>query len=83
MSEDCQPKKIATYAATHHQYIWRRQCLGLGLRVVGRLVKERTEKGYSPVASMYLPDSRQLEIEHFLREPFLAEENVSMIVKKV
>ena len=46
--EDCQPKKNVTYA-THHHHTWR-QCLGLGLRVVGQLVNERMEKGYSLVA---------------------------------
>ena len=86
VSEDCQPKQRATYA-THHHHIWRR-CLRLGLKVIGQLVDERTEKGYTLVApsqchNMFSPEIEYLSEIEYLRGPFLAEENVSMIVKKV
>jgi hypothetical protein len=88
VSEDCQPKKIATYD-THHHHIWR-QCFRLGLRVVRQLVNERTEKGYSPVApsqcynlNMCPPEIEYLSEIGYLRKPFVAEDNVSMIVRKV
>jgi hypothetical protein len=94
MSNDCQPEKIATYTATHHQTcnVWRRRLLGWGLRVLGQLlinnVKDR-KKGYSLLTSMFPPESplwpeMAPEVENFLyRKPFVAEENVSMIVKKI
>ena len=56
--------------------------------MIGQLVDERTEKGYTLVApsqchNMFSPEIEYLSEIEYLRGPFLAEENVSMIVKKV